>query len=318
MSLREPLLLLPEPFPRIWGGEVWTLTDREGACSRVQGGRHDGKLLGELVRSERADLLGSARASADGRFPLLVKRIETRQVLSVQVHPDDEAARALDRGAQAKTECWYVLDAQSNARLYLGLEPGVDAERMAACAGKAEIVDLLRHWPVEAGQFVFVPAGTVHAIAAGLHLVEIQENSDTTYRLYDWGRGGADGEPRPIHVTEALRSIDYVRRVDGPVAPEPREEAAGVRAALLVDCPAFRVEWLEITGAVERPTRGRPLVYVVLGGRGRLSIAGASTGTSLLALQTWLVPAGAEAHRIESDAGPLHLLCATPGDGAVG
>ena len=331
MPLRQPLRFSPYPCEKVWGGErlrvvlgwssdghspigeVWTLADRPDVDSRVQGGGLHGRSLQELLRDDRTALLGSTRPAARGAFPLLVKLLDTRKNLSVQVHPDQRVARSLGGGAEGKTECWYVLAAEPGARLYLGLRPGVDSDRLAALAASPGVVELLREWPIQAGQFVYVPPGTVHAIGAGITLVEIQDNSDTTFRLYDWQRAGLDGEPRRTHVAQALRSIDYQQVLAGPVVPESQATGTGSSGATLIDCPAFRVEWLETNAVISRSTCARPLVYVVLAGKGRLMVEGADGEWPIEPWQTWLLPADVEGHRIEALAGELSLLAAVPG-----
>jgi mannose-6-phosphate isomerase len=325
MSLREPLRFVPHCHERIWGGkrltpflrgaraatqpigEVWTLVDRPGESSRVDGGRLEGHSLGELCRSEGPALLGRARPQSTG-FPLLVKLLDTGERLSVQVHPDARTAARLSHGAQGKTECWYVLSAREGACLHLGLRPGVGPERIRASAGTEALVDLLQEWPVETGDFVFVPPGTVHSIGAGITLVEIQESSDTTYRLYDWGRVGPGGRPRETHLEQALESIDYRGTPSGPVQPRWRETSQGMRVAELVDCAAFVVSLLEINGRAERTTHERPLVYVVLAGRGSMRVEGCDGEHSLEAWETWLLPADAALHHIAAKDSALRLL----------
>ncbi len=329
MSLREPLRFAPHCHEKPWGGnllagflpagrtgtapvgEVWTLVDRPGESSRVDGGRFEGRSLRELMSSERSALLGSARPFDEG-FPLLVKLLDTGANLSVQVHPDDRIASRLANGAQGKTECWYVLAAQPGARLYLGLKPGVDAARFASAAGTDAVVDLLQDWPIETGHFVFVPPGTVHSIGAGITLVEIQESSDTTFRLFDWGRTGTDGKPRAVHLEEALESIDYSQPLAGPVFPRWAAASRGVRAAGLVDCAAFSVSLLAIDGHVERTTSDRPMVYVVLAGRGSLRVDGVAGERQLDSWQTWLLPSDVALHHIDSSDTELRLLVAEP------
>jgi mannose-6-phosphate isomerase len=260
--------------------------------------------------SDSSALLGRSRAGAGGSFPLLIKVLDAHQNLSLQVHPDAKTARRLGGGARGKTECWYVLSAEPESRLYLGLDPDVDRAQFTAAAGTSGLVDLVVSQPVRPGQFVFVPPGTVHAIGAGVTLVEIQENSDTTYRLFDWGRSGLDGSPRAIHVEEALKSIDYGRRPPVPTFPEFEHVDEFTRRALLADCPAFRVSLLEIVGHADRSTDGLAVVYVVIEGAGRLTVKEGGAEVRLQSGQTWLLPADVGKHRIESGDGALKLLAA--------
>jgi mannose-6-phosphate isomerase len=206
-----------------------------------------------------------------------------------------------------KTECWYILEAQPGSCVYLGLEPGVDARRLRAQAGSEALVGLLRRHEVRAGDFLFVPGGSVHAIGAGVTLAEVQQTSDTTYRIYDWGRVEKDGAPRPIHLEQALASTRFGVEVPGPTRPAMRTLPDGTRRAELVDCPAFAVELCEIPAQGQFETAGRALVYVVLAGEGRLERAGSSRQHRLAPGDTWLVPASFGEHRIEARA-PLRVL----------
>ena len=324
MTLAEPLRFRPLPFPKVWGGdrlepflgvsfpdhpvgpvgEVWQLVDRDGTSSTVEGGSLDGRSLSGLMLSERESVLGDARPSADGHFPLLVKLLDASMPLSVQVHPDARTAERL--GGEAKDECWYVLDAAPDGVLYLGLRPGVDAKTFAGGAGGPRIVDMLQPFDVSAGQFVAVPAGTVHAIGSGVTLVEVQENADTTYRLFDWDRVGLDGRPRELHLESALQSVDFETPPQGPVDPVFETDAGVNERALLWTNERFHVECLRVHDAWERDTLGLPTVYTVLGGRGALR---AGEGVRPLKRgQTWLLPAAVGTHRFEESDGELSVL----------
>jgi mannose-6-phosphate isomerase len=256
-----------------------------------------------MTSSSRA-LLGRARPSPSGAFPLLIKYLDATQPLSVQVHPDHATARRL--GVEGgKTECWYILAAEPHALIYLGLRPGVEPETFAACAAGPGVVELLASYEVEAGQFVFVPAGTVHAIGAGIALAEVQENCDVTFRLYDWGRVGLDGKPRPAHVEQALLAIQYEQALAGPITPDA-DLGELDRPIPLADCPAFAVELIDLAGRVELDTAGLPSAYVVLAGSGHIARGGARW--SVRAGDVWLAPAALGHHRLERDGEELRVL----------
>jgi len=328
MTLREPLCFAPQCLEKVWGGrglepyfptafppagpvgEVWVLVDRDDRSSVVRAtGAFEGRSLRGLMLSEARDLLGRTRPGAGGHFPLLVKYLDAARDLSVQVHPDARTAERLGGGASGKTECWYVLSADPGSRIYLGLEPDVEPAHFAASAGSAAVVGLLRSYPVHPGQFVFVPPGTVHAIGAGLRLIEVQENSDTTYRLYDWSRRGLDGAARPLHLDEGLRSIDYGLELEGPIDPVFRPDAGGDGSrARVVDCEAFGVELQRVGEPELRTTGDRALLYVVVEGRGTLGVAGLEAEWPLRPGETWLVPAAVGEHRVESTSKDLRLL----------
>lgn len=211
MATLYPLLIKPEFHERVWGardlrpiydlqpekpiGEAWLTGD---TC-RVQNGEFAGRTLGELCGQFGADLVGEAAPQKD-RFPLLIKFLFPREKLSVQVHPDDEMARSMGLPC-GKTECWYVLSAEPGAQVGVGLKPGATKEEFAV-AIKAGTAEQLLNWiDIHPGELIYVEAGTVHAIGPGSILVETQQNSDTTFRLYDYGR------PRQLHLEQGLAAI---------------------------------------------------------------------------------------------------------------
>jgi mannose-6-phosphate isomerase len=220
--MREVLQFQPIYQERVWGshrlntllgrelppgppiGESWEIVDRPEAQSKVRGGRFGGATLRELIEHHATEVMGPGW-KPDDRFPLLVKWLDCSDRLSLQVHPPAAVAPAL--GGEPKTENWYVAHSAPGASLFVGLKPGVTRARFekAVAAGTAE--DCVNKVSVASGDSVLVQSGQVHAIDAGNLILEIQENSDTTYRLYDWGRAGLDGKPRTLHLEESLRSI---------------------------------------------------------------------------------------------------------------
>jgi mannose-6-phosphate isomerase len=286
-------------------GETWEICDRAEHNSVVAFGPERGTALRDLVRLHGEELLGRSRPSADGSFPLLVKFLDAAQPLSLQVHPHERTRVAHE---EKKSECWYVLEAAPDARIWLGLRPGTTREMLAAAAGSSAITRHMLEWPVHTGDFVLVPAGTVHAIGGGITLVEIQENADITHRLYDWERLGADGRARPLQIAEALRAARYdAPPPDGPRPTAWHELRPGLRHAELGRCEEFAVEIVECADECELETQGRALVAVVLAGAGRLHTeqqdCEAWTG------QVWLVPAAAGRARFEAGK-PLRVLLA--------
>ncbi len=239
-----PLTFTPVLRDYLWGGrrletlygrdlppgivaESWEISGHPTAPTVADAGYWAGQALPTILAELGTRLTGTraAWALARGKFPLLVKLLDAQQDLSVQVHPDAAYGLAHEGGELGKTEMWYVLHADPGAELILGLQPGTTRESFAAAAQiadcrlqiadcRAALEALLRRIPVRAGQYVDVPAGTVHALLAGTVVTEIQQNSDTTYRVYDWGRVGADGKPRALHVAKALDVIDF-----GPPRP---------------------------------------------------------------------------------------------------
>ena len=218
-----PLTFQPIFKERVWGGrnlerlyhkplpptapigESWEITDRPEGVSVIANGPLAGKDLRWLMENHRAELLG--KGATTERFPLLIKILDCQETLSVQVHPPAKVAPQL--GGEPKTEMWYVADATADAALYAGLKKGVargDFEKRIADGTVAETLHRLK---VQAGDVMFLPSGRVHAIGGGNVIFEIQQNSDTTYRVFDWNRVGLDAKPRDLHVRESLASIDF-------------------------------------------------------------------------------------------------------------
>jgi len=240
-----PIRLQPIFRPMIWGGEflrpwltgepsseligeAWLLCDLDGTCSRIAH-PDPGKTLREfLLRFPQ--FVDNSGKNADGRFPLLLKFLDTKLDLSVQVHPNDEQARRLRPGSLGKTEAWVILHAEPGSRIYAGLKHGVTAADLRAAIAHGRVADVLHAFEANTGQCVFIPAGTVHAIGAGIRLFEIQQSSDVTFRLHDWDRlDPKTGKPRELHLEESFACIDFQR---GPVAPADE---------VFVECPYFRL-----------------------------------------------------------------------------
>jgi mannose-6-phosphate isomerase len=248
-----PLLFTPLYRRYIWGGrrfaaafgrplppgddyaESWELVDRAADQSLVRAGPLAGMSLGRIVRERGSDLFGHPPPAA---FPLLFKFLDANRVLSVQVHPDDERAARLEPPDRGKTEAWYVVAAEPESRIYAGLREGVGREQLAAAIRAGTCEEVLHAFEPEPGDCVFIPAGTVHAIGAGLLVAEIQQSSDVTYRLFDWNRTGPDGRPRPLHVEAGVEAVTRTGPV-GPVAPAATADPAVRR---LVACEFFTLD----------------------------------------------------------------------------
>ena len=190
-------------------GESWELSGIEGSESVVSEGEQVGSTLPELVAREGAALVGEKNLARFGtEFPLLIKFIDAHNDLSIQVHPDDTLAMAR-HGKRGKTEMWYILDAEPQASLIAGFNTSIDSAQYEQLVAEDRLVEVLARHSVKAGDCFFLPAGRVHAIGAGTLLAEIQQTSDITYRIYDYGRMGLDGKPRELHTEEAREAIDY-------------------------------------------------------------------------------------------------------------
>jgi mannose-6-phosphate isomerase len=214
--------------------ESWEVVDHGADQSVVRAGPLAGATLGQLVREQGDALLG--RHAPHGSFPLLLKLLDCNRTLSVQVHPNDAQAAELDPPDRGKTEAWVVLAADPGSRIYAGLKPGVTREDVAAALERGQCAALLHEFEPGICDCVFIPAGTVHALGAGLVIAEIQQSSDTTFRLFDWNRVDASGKPRPLHVAESLAVIDFER---GPVAPQQPQPTGDPRRERLVACDKF-------------------------------------------------------------------------------
>ncbi len=278
----HPLIFRPIYRRYLWGGrrfatmlgrdlpagndyaESWELVDREADQSVVAAGPLTGTTLGDLVRGRGEELLG--RHAPAPAFPLLVKLLDASHDLSVQVHPDDVRAARLTPPDRGKTEAWYVLDARPGSRIYAGLRPGVTREALAAALPTGRCGDLLHSFEPRVGDCVFIPAGTVHAIGAGLMVAEIQQSSDVTYRLFDWNRVGPDGRPRALHVEAGLEAVTRFEPVM-PVRPQPGADPAVSR---LVANDHFVLDSVEPAGGWRVGGDGICHVLVVVAGRARL------------------------------------------------
>lgn len=231
--------LPPSPSGPI--GESWEIVDRPEAQSIIQGGTHDGLSLHAMLLKHGADLMGP-KWPAGKPFPILVKWLDCRERLSLQVHPPAAVAAAL--GGEPKTETWYIAHAAPGAHLIVGLKRGVTREHFKRAIADGTVESCVHHFRVAAGDSILVHSGQVHAIDAGSLILEIQQNSDTTYRVFDWGRVGLDGQPRQLHVAESLRAIDWNDF-------EPAAVRAAPTSGVIADCPEFSIRRV-VLGAGER------------------------------------------------------------------
>lgn len=228
-----------EPF-----GESWEITDRDDAQSVVTNGALRGKTLRELVEYYGQNLLGCQHRPG-GKFPLLVKFIDAGQRLSLQVHPDENFCRQANDGAEPKTEMWYIADCEKHGEILAGLAPKTTRDLFIDSLDSPKAADLLQRFPSQTGDSYFIQAGTVHAIGAGNLIFEIQQNSDTTYRISDWGRVDKNGKPRTLHLDQGIRAIGFTNRVS-PRIPAVIGETVFNRKYPLVDRHCFKVDCLRL------------------------------------------------------------------------
>ena len=273
--------------------ESWEIADHGEDQSIVNTSYFAGSTLQELLRDSNEAILG--RHAGRDQFPLLIKFLDASDRLSAQVHPNDAQAKSFDPTENGKTEAWVIIDAEPGSRVYAGLKEGVTAESMRAAIELEKLEDCLHSFEVSAGDCIFIPAGTVHAIGEGILLAEVQQSSDMTFRLYDWDRVGADGQPRELHIEKAIACTNFEL---GPVdcqAPQPIEYGHE-----LASCEYFSIRRYSGAGQVPIPDDDR---FHVL-----LSLAEAATVTvgpevEQLALgQTLLLPAEHEAATINLSA----------------
>lgn len=240
-------------------GESWELVDRKEEQSVVARGILAGKTLRELLEDYTTEILGPGR---DGKtpFPILVKWLDCQDRLSLQVHPPAEIAASL--GGEPKTENWYVADCACDASLIVGLKRGVTRDQFTQSLAKNKAADHVHRFRVKPGDSILVESGQMHAIDAGNLILEIQQNSDTTYRVYDWGRLGLDGEPRQLHLSESLQSIDFE-----DYEPKPLRITSSNQT--LADCKEFRIRKFKLEPgdkALELPAMECPrLIHVISG-----------------------------------------------------
>ena len=245
--MREIIHFQPLYKERVWGGrslentlgrslppggpigESWEIVDRPEAQSIVRGGSFSGQTLHEVLTKHAGVVMGS-KWPAGKRFPLLVKWLDCHERLSLQVHPP--AAEAAELKGEAKTENWFIAETAPGAHLIAGLKRGVTREQFERALADQTIESCVHRFPVAAGDSLLVPSGRLHAIDAGNLILEIQQNSDTTYRVYDWGRVGLDGRPRQLHVAESLQSILWDDFEPGPLRAAPT-------SGVVADCPEF-------------------------------------------------------------------------------
>ena len=305
------LLVLKEGyFERLWGGqrlhdtlgmdapggmpvgEAWLVADHANCESIVLDGEWAGLSLHDIVSRHPDYLFGSvAGPTVHGRFPLLLKILDAAEVLSVQVHPDDAAALALNEPDVGKTEMWHVLDSEPGSTLICGLDPELDQSTFLDAARNGRIERHMTQFPAPAGTSTFVAAGTVHAIGAGILLAEIQQNSDLTYRIYDWGRTDAQGNARELHLEKAARVTKFGSSHGGPARPLAYREAGG-EVTVLGACKHFASELVQVNGVRTRSTHNRSF-HILMPRDGEITLSAGDETRALHRCQAALVPAGA-------------------------
>jgi mannose-6-phosphate isomerase len=312
-AVHQPLRFEPFLRPMPWGGrglarflgknlatagpygESWEVSDHPLHRSRLATASHFGITLRDIMKDDRDGLLGPAAEDCD-LFPWLIKLLDAKDWLSVQVHPDEAAVGQMLPGESAKTEAWYVLDALPGSRIYAGLKAGVGSSELRQAVEQGRVTECLHSFAPSVGDFVFLPAGTVHAVGGGVLFAEIQQTSDATFRLFDWNRKDAQGRPRALHVEEALACIHWDQ---GPIEPI----AAGASGALMA-CPHFAIELIRQDVDFALGDRGRLQAMMVTTGQGRFD-----NGEFVMPGDVWVLPAALERTVLHLDTPLAGLLC---------
>lgn len=298
-----PLKFKPIPQYRIWGGnklksivsenldydqigEIWSISGVDGNVSVVANGELKGKNLKEIISEFGEELLGKNVFEKFGtEFPVLIKFIDTADKLSVQVHPNDKQARKL-HNSFGKSEMWYIIGAESDAELVIGLKEGVDAEVYKNRLNEEKLEKILNYIPVQTGDAVYIPAGRVHAICAGILLAEIQQTSDLTYRIYDYNRIDKDGKKRELHTELALKAIDF-----NPIKEiKTNYDKTENQFNKLIESPYFKTRIFKGNQAIVVNQNQEMQIFICT--QGKTTVKTKDTEVKLRAFESLIIPAG--------------------------
>jgi mannose-6-phosphate isomerase len=293
--------------PNVSIGESWEIVDRPEAVSVINNGPYKGKSLHWLVETHAAELLGSAPA-LNGRFPLLIKILDAQEKLSLQVHPPAEIASMM--GGEPKTEMWYVTEARQGAELFVGLKQGTTRSQFEAQIRNGSVSNCFHRLSVEQGDSMFLPSGRVHAIGGSVVIFEVQQNSDTTYRVFDWNRIDAKGHPRELHVDQSLRCIDFE-----DFEPELMKANQTLSQQTLVNDPLFQVATRKGNNRQQINLRG---AFAIIGGiSGEVRINASEPVIRLGAGQFCLVPSTIGSVDLEGTSDSKFLWITAEGEQAL-
>jgi mannose-6-phosphate isomerase len=313
-----PLKFAPVLKVRVWGGntlsnyykskatdpigESWEICDHDEDVSTVINGELKGKTLRELMEMDKAALLGNATdPNRPDRFPLMLKLLDSQDALSVQVHPDDKYANSKKEGELGKTEAWYILEADEGACIWFGLKKGTKKEEFEKRMKNGTVDQCLNKIDVKVGDVYFMPSGTVHALGPGVRMAEIQQNSDTTFRLFDWNRVGIDGKPRQLHIEDGIAVTDFSEKEYGKSNSEKIEQE-NCKRELYIKCEKMSFEKLSaFTGQTSLNTEGKTF-HILTCTSGNAEVICSGVTTSLKEWETCLIPAGANEYSIKAEA----------------
>jgi mannose-6-phosphate isomerase len=303
--IKAPIKFIPVLKEKIWGGtklidmlhkessiqidmigESWEISTVNDVISVVSDGKYKGKTLLELIKLYPKGLLGNKVAeNFPDEFPLLIKFIDAKTDLSIQLHPDDELAKKRHQ-SYGKTEMWYVMQAEEDAEIILGFNKKISKKTYNDYLNKGEITKILNFIKVKKGDVFFIPTGTIHAIGAGVLLAEIQQTSDITYRVYDWNRTDKNGKPRKLHTKEALDALDFSINKTHKVTYNVKENTSHK----LVECPYFNADIVSVNGKINKEFNKRDsfTIFMCVSGDSKINYQGGSV--SLSYGETILIP----------------------------
>lgn len=311
-----PIFFEPDFKERVWGGtllkdklnksipfehtgESWEVACHDNGDSIVRNGELKGKTLKEVLENYSEELVGH-KISSDDKFPLLIKFIDAKDKLSVQVHPEDEYAMKYENGELGKSEAWYILDAQPGAKLIAGLKDNVSKEDFTKALEEGNLEQVLNEVEVEAGDVINIPAGFVHAIEDGILLAEIQQNSDTTYRVYDWNRVGLDGNMRELHVEKSLDVIDFEGKHSKDVVTGLGIKDGENEIIYYVANKYFSLEKIGLKGKLKEITNNKFYIYMCISGSGKVVYNNIEYDFRLG--DSFMIPASLGDYELEGDA----------------
>lgn len=298
-----PMAFLENTKHLVWGTEEWAISAVSGSESVVANGKWKSDILDDVIARFPVEILGKHNAEKyNNQLPLLAKYIDAHADLSIQVHPNDEMA-AREHGKMGKSEMWYILDAEPGAYLYAGFNRTISLEEYKERVENGTITDVLAKNYVRPGDFVYLPAGRVHAICGGIRLAEIQQSSDITYRIYDYGRPGLDGKPRQLHTEQASRALDY-HKVQDECGPNGNMLKTGPDYKELCS-PYFTVRALSVRGTVRRDMKECDSFVIVMALSGICTLRMCETGAEIRMQKddSVLIPAAIADYELIADEG---------------
>jgi len=323
-----PLQFSPVYKDYIWGGErimqlfkrplcplpcaeSWEISDRQDGMSIISNGMLSGASLHQIVESMTGKIIGMGRK--DRAFPILVKLIDAHQRLSLQVHPDSGTAEKL--GGDAKTEMWYILAAEPGAKLFAGFKHKTSPTDFEHALKSNQLENLLNQVPVRPGDSIYLPAGTLHAIGEGCLILEVQQNSNTTYRVYDWNRVDSNGKPRELHIPQAMKSINWEPNTATITRNDKTAGSPGNHTRTVVASPFFKVSTVHID-TVMHVIKDECSFHVLFNAKGSVLVEASGSVQQIITGTTCLIPAAIEEYKLTPLEGNASLITITLPDKA--